>query len=53
MEQTVPDASDVDIIDNDNNDIMVIIEPPHQGVPELNNDTTNEQDTLPVAGNGM
>ena len=46
--QTVPDASDVGSTDNDKDDIMVVIETPHQGVPELNNDTTNEQDTLPT-----
>ena len=45
--QTVLDASDVDITDSNNDDIMVIIETPHQGVPKLNNDTANEQDTLP------
>ena len=50
--QTVPDASDVDNTDNDH-DKMVVIETPDQGVPELNNDTTNEQHMLPVAGNRM
>ena len=51
--QTVLDASDVDSTDNDNDDIMVIVETPHQGIPELNNDTTNEEDTVPVVGNRM
>ena len=50
--QTVPDASDVDSNDNDHDEI-VVIETPDQGVPELNNDTTNEQHMLPVAGNRM
>jgi len=52
VERTVPDASDVDSNDNDH-DEMVVIETPDQGVPELNNDSTIEQHTLPVAGNRM
>ena len=49
---TVPDASDVDSTDSDH-DKMFMIETPDQGVPELNNDTTNEQHAFPVAGNRM
>ena len=52
MGKTVPDASDVDSTDNDH-DKMVVIETPDQGVPELNNDTKNEQHMLTVAGNIM
>ena len=48
-EQTVPDASDVDSIDN-YHDEMDIIETPDQGVLELNNDTTNEGHTLQLRG---
>ena len=32
--QTVPDASDVVSTDNYNDDIMVIVETPHQGFPD-------------------